>query len=87
MITEAELARAEAMADKVLGGEKLVMLSAVGAGKIKRIVAELRALEKENGQLREALRVIDYTARSRGYPTGKEWAQLVQLTRAALEGE
>lgn len=34
---------------------------------------------------REALRIVDYTNRSRGYPTPKEWDEVVRLVKQALE--
>lgn len=48
---------------------------------------ENRQLELENGRFREALKLILYTNRSRGYPTGPEWIELVKVVTAALEGK
>jgi hypothetical protein len=48
---------------------------------------ELERTEEEVERLREPLSVIDYTARSRGYPTPKDWDELVRLVREALRKE
>lgn len=47
-------------------------------------------LQKEralSSRYREALEIVAYTDRSRGYPTGKNWTELVKLTNQALEAD
>lgn len=41
-------------------------------------------LEKQVGLFAEVVRVVAYTDRSRGYPTGAEWAEIVKLAVAVL---
>lgn len=42
-------------------------------------------LEKELAEAREIANLVDYTDRSRGYPTPNEWGKLVSIARAFLE--
>lgn len=62
---------------------------------VKRLRAENKTLQytvdqgakdcAEIARLREALRIVDYTNRSRGYPTPKEWAEVVKVCKEAWE--
>lgn len=47
----------------------------------------IRQLEKETARLGEVVRIVSYMDRSRGYPTPKEWEEIVRLANAALKGE
>ena len=49
--------------------------------------AMVMALKEENAGLREALNLFDFQNRSRGYPTGSEWIELMKKARVALEGK
>lgn len=48
---------------------------------------EIQSLRAENAKLREAIRIVDYTGRSRGYPTPEEWEQVLCIAREALKTE
>lgn len=45
---------------------------------------ELAAEKARSARLVEALEVVDYCDRSRGYPTGKEWIEIARLVKTAL---
>lgn len=49
------------------------------------LVQKEAKLEADNSLLREACKIVDYTQRSRGYPTPKEWEAVVKQARDALE--
>ncbi len=49
--------------------------------------ATIEKLTARIDKLRSALKVIAYTDRSRGYPTGIEWMELIQITKEALKDE
>lgn len=44
-----------------------------------------KSLIEKNARLREAATLVDYTDRSRGYPTPTEWEQVVRVARQALK--
>ena len=66
---------------------------------IDEALAEIEKLERSNKlfdeqatvmrheleKLREALKLVTYADRSRGYPTPKEWDETVSVARAALD--
>jgi hypothetical protein len=54
---------------------------------VPRLIAEVKRLESEESdahRLREAVKLVEYVDRSRGYPTPRQWAELVRVARAAL---
>lgn len=48
------------------------------------LTKQLAAREADLAVAEETLKVVAYVDRSRGYPTGKEWMELITVVKAAL---